>query len=162
MSANAEIKAASLLGPVASLTGTAYALANGKPSKSAGAVRGIVRVATSTTRVDETLPVITDSPGNTSNESRTPLRNKYLRIKNESASHSLEFAFGVGSAPAITYGAISTFATGNAASAWRLDPLEWVDVIVPVDATHLSHIQETGATASTVAFYCSEGNVGDK
>jgi hypothetical protein len=162
MTANAVIKDASILGPVASLTGTAYLLANGQPSKSAGAVRGVVRVATSTTRVDETLPAVTDVPGNSSNQAKRPLQAKFLRIKNESALSSLEFAFGVGSAPAITYGAIATFAAGNAAAAWRLAPLEVIDVIVPPDATHLSHIQETGAVASTVAFYCSEGNVGDK
>lgn len=162
MGSNAEVKEASILGPVASLTGTAYALSNGKPSKSAGAVRGVVRVATSTTNVAETLPAVTDVPGNMSNQSKVALQSKFLRLKNESAISSLEFAFGVGSAPTLVYGQAASFAAGHASAGWRLAPLEVVDVIVPPDATHLSHIQETGATASTLAMYCSEGNVGDK
>lgn len=162
MTANAVIKEASIFGPVASLTGTAYLDATGRPSKSAGAVRGVIRVATSTTRVDETLPVVADAPGNNSNRPVIPLQGKFLRLKNESRLWALEFAFGVGSAQAITYNASASFATGAVAAAWRLEPLEVIDVIVPPDATHLSHIQETGAAASTLAMYCSEGNVGDK
>lgn len=162
MSSNAEVKEASIFGPVASLTGTSYFLANGKPNQSAGAVRGIVRSATSTTSVPETLPAITDSPGNASNESRIPLRGKFLSIKNESALSSLEFAFGIGSAPTLVYGQLATFAAGHAAAGWRLDPLQSRDFIVPPGATHLSHVLQTGGTASTVAFFCSEGNVGDK
>ena len=161
MGANAEIKAASVFGPTATATGTTYQDGSTQKVVSMGALRGVVRVATSTTSVAETLPPVT-TPGNSSSAAKVNLQGKFLRIKNESLVNSVEFAFGVGSAPTLTYGQTATFAAGNAAAGWRLGPGEWIDVIVPLDATHMAHVLETGGAASTLAMYCSEGNVGTK
>jgi hypothetical protein len=159
MGSNAEVKEATVYGPTACLSGTTYQPGPGVIS--AGGVRGVFRIATSTTNVGVALPVV-PVPGNESNKNTTPLRAQFLRIKNEDALASLEFAFGVGAAPTLIYARPSAFGTGDAAAGWRLDPLEWIDVIVPVDATHISFIQQTSAAASTVALYCSSGNIGDK
>lgn len=146
------------MGPTAALTGTTYQ-ASGVVS--AGAVRGVVRYATSTTNASAALPTVA-VPGNNSDKTTTPLRGKFIRIKNESSAAGLDFAFGAGAAPTLVYGSAATFGTGSAAAGWNLSPLEWIDVIVPLDATHVAWIQPAAAAASTIAFYCSEGQVGDK
>jgi hypothetical protein len=161
MGANAEIKAASVMGPTASLTGTTYQDGTTQKVISMGALRGVVRVATSLTSVAETLPAVS-TPGNASSLSKVNLQGKFLRVKNESLVNSVEFSFGVGAAPTLTYAQVATFAAGSAAAGWRLGPSEWIDVIVPPDATHLAHVLEAGGTVSTIAFYCSEGIVGTK
>lgn len=147
-----------MVGPTARLTGTTYQ-ASGVVSY--GGLRGVMRYATSSTNQAITLPVVA-VPGNNADRNVVPLQGKWLRIKNEDTVASLEFAFGVVTAPTLVYGQTATFGTGSLAAGWRLAPLEVIDVLVPLDATHLSHIQPGGATASTVAFYCSEGPVGDK
>jgi hypothetical protein len=159
MGSNAEVKEATVYGPTACLSGTTYQPGPGVIS--AGGVRGVFRIATSTTNVAVALPVVA-VPGNNSDKSTRPLQAKFMRIKNEDTAASLEFAFGVGAAPTLVHGQASALGTGHVAAGWRLDPLEWIDVIVPVDATHMAFIQPAAAAASTVALYCSEGNVGDK
>jgi hypothetical protein len=145
---NAEIKEASILGPVAALTTTAgYE----------GALRGVARYATSTGSLNAALPTKTIADGRTS---VIPLRGKFLRIANESSVDALTFAFGIGAAPTLVHGELATFATGDVNAGWRIPPDQYLDVIVPKDATHVAWIQPAGAVASTIAFYCSEGNVG--
>lgn len=158
---NAVEKEASIFGPTACLTGVTYQLPADTKVISYGGLRGVMRVATSTTNQQITLPVVS-VPGNAAAVDKVPLQGKFLRIMNESTLYRLEFAFGVGAAVTLVYGQLATMAAGSAAAGFRLPPESWVDVIVPPDATHFAHIQETGAVASTLAMYCSEGNIGEK
>ena len=137
----AEIKQASYAAPMASATQSA----GGHPGN------GTVRIATSSTNVSSALDT------NALNDGRTQVAfsGKYVDVKNEDLVSPLEFAFSVGAAT-LVYGQTSTFAAGSAAAGWRLSPGETKSVIVPVNATHLNHIQPGGATAATIAVYCSE------
>lgn len=159
---NAVEKEASIFGPTACLTGTTYQDPANTKVISYGGLRGVMRVATSQAAVQQiTLPVVA-VPSNSGTVNKVPLQGKFLRIMNESTLYRLEFAFGVGAAVTLVYGQTATMAAGHASCGWRLPPESYVDVIVPPDATHFAHIQETGAVASTLAMYCSEGCVGDK
>lgn len=158
---NAVEKEASIFGPTACLTGTTYQLPADTKVISYGGLRGVMRVATSTTNQQITLPVVS-VPGNAAAVNKVPLQGKFLRIMNESTLYRLEFAFGVGGAVTLVYGQLATMDVGHVSAGFRLPPESWVDMIVPPDATHFAHIQETGAVASTMAMYCSEGNVGEK
>lgn len=158
MTANALIKDASCIGPTATVTGTTY-VAKGVISYCG--LRGVMRYATSSTSQPITMATVA-VPGNESDNTINPLRGKWLRIQNEDLVNPLDFAFGAGSAPTLVYGQPATFGTGSAAAGWRIMPGTYIDVIVPLDATHISHIQPASAPAATVAFYCSEGSVGDK
>ncbi len=148
MGSTAEVKEASYLGPTASADTTV------------GATLGVVRLATTgTTPVTAALPTVT-LPGSIGSGVKVPLQNKYMDVKNESTTNAMNFAFGVGSAPALVYGQLSTFAAPSAAAGWHLGPGETKSIIVPVNATHVSVVAAAGT--DTVAFYCSEGRVGDK
>lgn len=137
----AEIKQASYAAPMA----TATLSTGGHPGN------GTVRTATSTTNVSTALDT------NALNDGRTQVSfsGKYVDVKNEDLVNPLEFAFSVG-AVTLVYGQTSTFASGSAVAGWRLSPGETKSMIVPVSATHLNHIQPGGATAATIAVYCSE------
>jgi hypothetical protein len=164
MTPNVVVKEATVMAPTACLTGTTYQSGVSGTTKiiSMGGLRGVMRVATSTTNQQITLPVVS-IPGNSSADAnKVMLQGKFLRIMNESTLYRLEFAFGVGAAVTLVYGQTATMAAGHASAGWRLPPESWVDVIVPPDATHFAHIQETGAVASTLAMYCSEGDTGGK
>lgn len=149
MTATAEIKAASYLGPVAIASTTN------------GALQGVVRYATAATVLSAALP--TKSAEGIGRGTLTPivLQSKYMDVKNESSSNGLNFAFGIGSAPALTYGAVNTFANITAAAGWHLSPGETKSVIVPPGATHVSWIN-SGSGTDPIAFYCSSGDIGDK
>lgn len=155
MTANALIKDASCIGPTAMLTGTTYQ-ANGW-----GGLRGIVRYATTEAAGGTTaaLPSVNVPSNQNDTKPLIPLRGKWLRIHNEDTVAGLDFAFGAGSAPTLVYGQTATFAAGHASAGWRIQPASYIDVVVPLDATHVAFIQASGAVASTVAFYCSEGPV---
>lgn len=146
MSSAAEVKEASLVGPVASLT------------TASGALKGIVRYASSTTNASAALPSITAGD----NRTLIPLQGKWMRVANESSAATLDFAFGAGSAPTLVAGQLATFGTGHVSAGWQIPPASSLDFVVPTDATHVAWIQPAGASASTIAFFCAEGLVGDK
>ena len=152
---------ASVFGPTACLTGTTY---QSSGLVSFGGLRGVMRVATSTASQGIALPS-TDVPASQNVRPVIALQGKYLRLKNESALYSLDFAFGhksLAAAPTLVYGQLATMAVGHVSAGWRLDPLQALDVIVPPDAAWLSHILDPAGAASTLAMYCSEGNRGEK
>lgn len=111
-----------------------------------------IRYATSTTNSSEALNTDTLQDGVTV----CSWAGKYVNVKNESLVYSLDFAYSV-AAQTLVYGQTGTFAAGNAASGWRLGPGEQTSLIVPPGARFANWIQEGGAVASTIAFYCSEG-----
>lgn len=143
MSLHSE-KADAYFGPVAAAEGT-----DGKYSNV------VIRRPTSTTNTSEALE--TDAL----NDGRTTVdwSGRYVNVQNEDLVNPVEFAFSVG-AQTLVYGQTSTFTAGNAACGWRLMPGAMMSVIVPPGCTHANWIQPATATASTIAFYCSEGAVG--
>lgn len=144
---NAETKAASLLGPVATtFTATANSLVG---------LRGCGRYATSTANASATLPTQTLDDGRV----LSPLQGKFLRICNEHATADLDIGFGIGAAPTLVSKQVANFPAGHVSAGIPISAKSFIDVIVPLGATHLSFILEAAAAASTVALYCSEGNV---
>lgn len=146
MGSTAEIKDASYLGPVASAT----------PTADGGPGNNTVRRASSGTNTSEALAV------NTLDDSRVRVlwAGKFVDIKNESTTGYLEVAYSIG-AQTLVYGQTGTFEAGDPASGWRLDPGQTISEVVPPGMTHVNWILSE-AGPSTVAFRCSEGNVGDK
>lgn len=140
---NAEIKAASYVGPVA--TTSALGLTTRL---------GVKRYATAVTNTSAALPTDTVADGSV----RT-WEGLYLNVKNESQIDVLTFAFGLGSAPVLVHGTLATFATGHVAAGWLLGPNEEKSILIPAGATHAAWILPGTGTPSTIAFYVSEGKV---
>lgn len=148
----AVIKEASVLGPVTALEAT---IATNTPGYQGG-LRGVYTYDATTANASATLPTKTIADGRTVIR---PLQGKFIRVFNRSADSALDFAFGVGAAPTLVHGQLAAFGTGSAAAGCPVPPGGYVDWIVPNDATHMSWILQTGAAASKVTFYCSEGPV---
>lgn len=146
MGSNAEVKDASYFGPVAEVTPTA-------DSKTGN---NTVRYASSSTAASQALAVnAVDGRGNV-----VLWAGKFVDVKNESTTDYLEYAYSVGSVT-LVYGTTSTFEAGSAVAGWRLAPGETRSEIVPPGCTHANWVL-SAAGPSTVAFRCSEGNVGTK
>jgi hypothetical protein len=77
---------------------------------------------------------------------------KYVDVKNEDGTNSLDFAFSAGP-QTLVFGQQGTFTAGSVAAGWRLGPGETKSVVVPPTATHVNWI----GTGGTIAFYVSEG-----
>jgi hypothetical protein len=135
-----ETKMASYLGPVAAADVTG--------------LTGVMRYATAVTSANDDLPVSTGTGGDPRS-----LEGKYLNVKNESQVSALEWAFGFGAAPTLVYGQLAAWGAGHASAGWNLNPGGEQSIIIPAGATHVAWIQPSGATASTIAFYVSEGKV---
>jgi hypothetical protein len=146
MGSNAEVKDASYFGPVGEATPTA----DGKTGNNT------VRYASSNTASSQALAVNTIDDG----RSLTLWSGKFVDVKNESLTDSLEFCFSV-AAVTLVYGTTSTFEAGSAVAGWRLDPGQTISVICPPNCKFANWILGA-AGPSTVAFRCSEGNVGTK
>lgn len=145
MASNAEVKAASYFGPMAVATPS-----DGTPGNN------VIRRASSSTNTSEALDTATLTDGRVV----ATWAGKYVDVKNESTSDYLEFAFSV-SAQTLVYNTSSAFTAGSAAAGWRLSPGETKSVLVPPTALYVNWVL-SAAGPSTVAFYCSEGNVGTK
>lgn len=147
----AQDKEASIAGPVA----ITEALGRALPGKFYNGTIGEYCYASANTINSAALPTQTLDDG----KNAIPLQRKFLTIANCHASAILWVAFGIGSAPAITAAALSAFGTGNVAAGRPLMPLSTRDFLVPDGATHVAWILDSGATASVVAFGCSEARV---
>jgi len=141
---NAETKAASYFGPVATTT------------TATGGLQGVARYATSTSSANVALPTVTYGDGRVV----CTLQGKYMDFTNESTTNGMNFAFGVGAAPTLVYGQAATLGTGHVSAGAHLAPGQTKSVIVPPLATHIAWIAAAGT--DSISFYCSEGNVGDK
>lgn len=146
MGSTAEVKDASYFGPVGETTPTA-------DSKTGN---NTVRLASSNTNTSSALAV------NALEDGRTVVlwAGKFVDVKNESTTDYLEFCFS-STARTLVYGQTSTFEAGSAVAGWRLNPGETLSVVCPPGSTHANWIL-SAAGPSTVAFRCSEGNVGTK
>lgn len=134
-------KAASRYAPMASATPADGSKGN-----------NVIRYATSTAVSSQALNTVAMQDGVTI----APWAGKYVTVKNEDLANPLEFAFSV-TAATLVYGTTTTFGVGSAACGWRIGPGETVDFIVPPTARFANWIQPSGATASTIALYVSEG-----
>ena len=149
----AEIKEASIIGPVACTEAQALALA----SPYAKGLRGQYTYATAVTSGSAALPT------QVSNESKTvtPLVKKFVRVFNRHPTAILDFAFGVGAAPTLVYGQASAFGTGHVSAGAPIAPLSYQDFIVPDGATHCAWILDSDASpaASLITIWCAEDNI---
>lgn len=146
MPSNAEVKSASYFGP---RTGTT-------PS-GLGPGNNTIRRPTATTNTSEALATGTGAD----NVTKVLWAGKFVDVRNEDLVNPVEYSFSVG-AQTLVYGQAATLAAGSAAAGWRLGPGEKESVIVPPDCTHVNWIQPGSVSASTIAFRCSEGEVGAK
>lgn len=146
MGSNAEVKDASYFGPVGETTPTA----DGKTGNNT------VRYASSSTNSSQALAVNALDDG----RSLVLWAGKFVDVKNESTTDYLEFCFST-VARTLVYGTTSTFEAGSAIAGWRLNPGETISVICPPGMFYANWIL-SAAGPSTVAFRCSEGNVGTK
>lgn len=135
---NIEAKSAAYVGPVAA-----------NPADATGQL-GVMRVATSNASASSLLPTASDNAGMV----RT-LQGRFLNIKNESATDGLDVAFGIGAAPTLVYGQVSTWGTGHVSAGFRLSPGETVSWLIPQGATHLAYILGA-AGPSTASMYISD------
>lgn len=149
MGSLAEIKEASIMGPVAITTalGTAAGYEIG--------TIGCFTYASSTASASAALPSVTRSDGVVA----VPLQKRYMRVFNRSATTILDFAFGLGSAPTLVAADPSVFATGDVNCGAPIAPMSYQDFIVPPGATHCAWILEAGGAASAVTMWCAEGQV---
>jgi hypothetical protein len=111
-----------------------------------------MRKATSSTADSVAIPTVTDAD----NKVKYPLRGKFITVANESAVYGLDFSFSEGAAVTLAYAEVSVWATGDVNAGWNIPPQSSFTCIVPDAATHVNFVQPSGATASTIAIYCSE------
>lgn len=151
MGSTAEMKEASIIGPVACTEAQALALKYGK------GLRGQYNYATAITSSNAALP--TQSMGDGS--AKTPLVGKFVRVFNRHPTAILDFAFGIGGAPTLVYADIGAFGTGDVNAGAPIGPMSYQDFIVPDGATHCAWILDPLASpaASVVTIWCAEDNI---
>lgn len=147
----AEVKEASIIGPVACTEAQALL------AKYAPGLRGQYNQASGTSSANMALPSVTSAEG----ASRVPMQQRFVRVFNRHPTAILDFAFGIGAAPALTYAPTSNPGTGSAAAGAPIAPMSYQDFIVPDGATHCAWILDGAAspTAGVVTIWCAEDNV---
>lgn len=154
MASNAEVKAASYFGPMASLTPTGISGAAGAPQIGPG--NNTIRRPSSSSSTSEALAVNTLEDGTP----KVIWAGKYVDVTNESATDAVDFAYGIG-AGTLIFGEQCTFEAGDVNAGERIQPGQTKGWIVPPLATHATWILGA-AGPSTLTFRCSEGEVGAK